>query len=173
MTLVVILALVLLITVLATFLIIENNRKKAEEFKRKLYKERHQATLDYYKRQLEHYVSLKLIRPKHITYFEAISRNFFVVQPKTDENLELLEGTLERLCNAINAQVAIANEASLREALALQLIKFIHSLPSTGREYNTHFYTEFLPSLIIETISTPLAIKEQSAEQPLDDTVEA
>ena len=91
MTYVVFFALLLLITLLASYLKIESNRKKAIEAKKKLFNERVSHVNARLKTKLNELLDAKVIRPKYIPRIQAILSNFFVVQPHTDENLQQLE----------------------------------------------------------------------------------
>ncbi|KPH59641.1 hypothetical protein HJP15_17145 [Pseudoalteromonas sp. NEC-BIFX-2020_002] len=148
MTYVVFFAILLLITLLGSYLVIENNRRKAVEAKKKLFNARVTEVTNNLKAKLNEFSDAKILRPKYIARTQVIASNFFVVQPHTDENLLYLEGIIESLISTISSELAKTYVTGERDALAEKLDYFVADLPQTGIAYNHGFYREILPSLI-------------------------
>ncbi|MCQ8877548.1 hypothetical protein NQT69_05855 [Pseudoalteromonas shioyasakiensis] len=148
MTYVVFLALLLLITLLGTYLVIENNRRKAREAEKRLFNNRVIEVTNNLKAKLNEFCEAKIIKPKYIVRIQVIASNFFVVQPHTDENLLYLERIVDSFINTVNSELAKTYVTGERGKLAEQLSLFVAELPYGGIEYNRTFYYEILPSLI-------------------------
>ena len=76
MTYVVFFALLLLITLLYSYLKIESNRKKAIEARKKLFNERVSHVNSRLKAKLNDLLDAKIIRPKYVPRIQAIVNNF-------------------------------------------------------------------------------------------------
>ena len=148
MTYVVFLALLLLITLLGTYLVIENNRRKAREAEKRQFNNRVIEVTNNLKAKLNEFCAAKIIKPKYIARIQVIASNFFVVQPHTDENLLYLERIVDSLINTVNSELAKTYVTGERGQLSEQLSLFVAELPYGGIEYNRTFYYEILPSLI-------------------------
>lgn len=148
MTYVVFFALLLLITLLGSYLVIENNRRKAVEAKKKLFNARVAEVTKNLKLKLNEFCEAKVLRPKYIARIQMIASNFFVVQPHTDENLLYLERIVESLTSTISSELAKTYVTGERDALTEKLEFFVTDLPQAGIAYNHAFYHEILPSII-------------------------
>ncbi|MBQ4814076.1 hypothetical protein J8M20_22110 [Pseudoalteromonas luteoviolacea] len=167
MTYIVIVSIVLLITILGVYMVIENNRQKARDAEKRIFNERVKDITGLYKRKISEYVDCKLIRPKHAPKFNAIVSNFFVVQSHNDENLDRLEKVSELLLMQIGSELNKCRNNDNLELLSEQLFLFAAELPSTGIAYNKTFYAEVLPALI-SRIQTPDTYDADSANQNAD-----
>lgn len=161
MTYVVFFALLLLITLLASYLKIESNRKKAIEAKKKLFNERVSHVNARLKTKLNELLDAKIIRPKYIPRIQAILSNFFVVQPHTDENLQQLEDIADLLTNTLTNELIKVNQTNFIQPLIDNIQYFVSELPQQGILYNKNFYTNALPALISN-------IKTDDFSQPTD-----
>ena len=170
MNYVVFLALLLLITLLGSYLVIENNRRKALAAKKKLFNSRVSEVSANLKFKLNEYCEVKIIRPKYIPRMQVIVSNFFVVQPHTDENLLYLERITESLIGTINSELAKTYVTGERDALAERLDFFVSELPSTGIAYNKTFYHELLPSMIKVLTTSELSANSEDYEKAVDPT---
>ncbi|WP_063372961.1 hypothetical protein [Pseudoalteromonas luteoviolacea] len=167
MTYIVIVSIVLLITILGVYMVIESNRQKARDAEKRIFNERVKDITGLYKRKISEYVDCKLIRPKHAPKFNAIVSNFFVVQPHNDENLDRLEKVSELLLMQIGSELNKCRNNDNLELLSEQLFLFAAELPSTGIAYNKAFYTEVLPALI-SRIQTPDSYDADPVDQDSD-----
>jgi len=161
MTYVVFFALLLLITLLASYLKIESNRKKAIEAKKKLFNKRVSQVNARLKTKLNELLDAKVIRPKYIPRIQAILSNFFVVQPHTDENLQQLEDIADLLISTLTNELIKVNQTNFIQSLIDNIQYFVSELPQQGILYNKHFYTNALPALIS-------SIKTEDLSQPTD-----
>ena len=148
MTYVVFFALLLLITLLATYLKVESNRKKAIEARKKLFNERVSHVNTRLKTKLNELLDAKIIRPKYIPRIQAIVNNFFVVQPHTDENLQQLEDIADLLINTLSNELIKTNQTNIIQPLIDNIQYFVSELPQQGILYNKNFYINTLPPLI-------------------------
>lgn len=148
MTYVVFLALLLLITLLGTYLIIENNRRNAREAEKKLFNSRVTEVTNNLKAKLNEFCEAQIIKPKYIPRIQVIASNFFVVQQHSDENLLYLERIIDSFIATVSSELAKTYVTGERDKLAEQLSLFVAELPYGGIEYNRTFYYELLPSLI-------------------------
>lgn len=153
MTYVVFLALLLLITLLGTYLIIENNRRNALEAEKRLFNTRVAEVTSNLKSKLNEFCEAKIIKPKYIPRIQVIASNFFVVQPHTDENLLYLERIVDSFITTVSSELAKTYVTGEREKLEDQLSLFVAELPYGGIQYNRTFYYELLPSLL-KTLET-------------------
>ncbi|WP_024610340.1 hypothetical protein [Pseudoalteromonas sp. TB64] len=153
MTYVVFFALLLLITLLASYLKVESNRKKAIEAKKKLFNERVSHASTRVKLKLNELLDAKIIRPKYNARIQAIISNFFVVQPHTDENLQQLEDTADLLVNTLSNELMKTYQTNSNQSLIENIQYFVSELPQQGILYNKVFYRDALPHLI-ENIKT-------------------
>lgn len=154
MTLVVFFALLLLITLLGTYLIIENNRRKAIEAKKKAFNARVSEVTKQLKTKLNEYIDARIMRPKYSSRLQMITSNFFVVQPHTDDNLLHLENITDLFINTLNSELAKTYVTGDRDELINRIDFFVAELPLNGIAYNKVFYNEVLPSLI-STLKSP------------------
>ncbi|MEM5511795.1 hypothetical protein WNY79_02720 [Pseudoalteromonas sp. AS84] len=148
MTYVVFFALLLLITLLATYLKVESNRKKAIEARKKLFNERVSHVNTRLKTKLNDLLDAKIIRPKYVPRIQAIVNNFFVVQSHTDENLQQLEDTADLLINTLSNELIKTNQTNIIQPLIDNIQYFVSELPQQGILYNKNFYINTLPPLI-------------------------
>ena len=148
MTYVVFFALLLLITLLASYLKIESNRKKAIEAKKKQFNDRVTQVNSRLKTKLNELVEAHVIAPKFIPRIQVIVSNFFVVQPHTDENLQSLEDTADLLINTLSSEFLKAQQTDTIQVLSDNIKYFVAELPNQGILYNKAFYKEALPNLI-------------------------
>lgn len=173
MTLVVFFALLLLITLLGTYLIIENNRRKALEAKKKEFNTRVSEVTNQLKAKLNEYIDAKIMRPKYSSRLQLLTSNFFVVQPHTDENLLHLEKVTDSLINTLNSELAKTYVTGERDELAKRIDFFVAELPQGGIAYNKTFYHEMLPPLISMLKSPELSSDElDNNEKVLEQTHE-
>lgn len=154
MTYVVFFAILLLITLLGTYLVIENNRRNAREAEKKLFNNRVAEVTNNLKGKLNYFCEAHILRPKYIPRLQVIASNFFVVQPHSDENLLYLERIVESFISTVNSELTKSFITGDRDKLADQLSLFVAELPYAGIEYNRAFYYEILPSLI-KTLESP------------------
>lgn len=148
MTYVVFFALLLLITLLYSYLKIESNRKKAIEARKKLFNERVSHVNSRLKVKLNDLLDAKIIRPKYVPRIQAIVNNFFVVQSHTDENLQQLEDTADLLINTLSNELIKTNQTNVIQPLIDNIQYFVSELPQQGILYNKSFYLNTLPPLI-------------------------
>lgn len=141
-------ALLLLATLLATYMKIESNRKKIIKAKRKLFHERATYVKLSLKAKLNELLDAKLIRPKYISRIQAIVNNFFVVQSYTEENLQRLEDITRLLINTLSNELIKINQTSFIQPLIDNVERFVEELPQQGIHYNREFYINTLPMLI-------------------------
>jgi hypothetical protein len=160
-------AIVLLITLLAVYLVLENNRKKAIEAEKKQFNERLNDTTNAFKRKVSELVDMKALRPKHAPKVNSIVSNFFVVQAHNEENLSLLEAISNKFITVMNAEINKCLTTRNVDLLAEQLMFFISELPSSGIAFNKKFYKEILPALIV-LVNTPEPIIEDDEEDSLE-----
>ncbi len=148
MTYVVFFALLLLITLLASYLKVESNRKKAIEARKKLFNERVSHVNTRLKTKLNDLLDAKIIRPKYVPRIQAIVNNFFVVQSHTDENLQQLEDIADLLINTLSNELIKTNQTNIIQPLIDNIQYFVSELPQQGILYNKSFYINTLPPLI-------------------------
>jgi hypothetical protein len=163
MTYIVFVTILLLITLLGSYLVVENNRKKAIEAKKKLFNDRVAQTHTRLKIKLNELLEAKVIRPKYIQRFQAIVGNFFVVQAHTEENLQKLEAISSLLINTLSAELIKVYQNDDRQAFADRIQYFVAELPQQGILYNKSFYHDILPALI-----TTLHTEENSQDTDIN-----
>ncbi|MBE0368658.1 hypothetical protein [Pseudoalteromonas aurantia] len=146
--------LVLLITLLGVYVVIENNRKKARDAEKKIFNDRLKNITSQFKSRTAEFVDAKALRPKYSPKINAIVGNFFVVQPHTEENLDQLERVAEQFVMSVVFELNKCRETGNIDLLADQLQYFVAELPSSGIAFNKEFYHEILPALIV-MIKTP------------------
>ncbi|RJE75851.1 hypothetical protein BGP78_16020 [Pseudoalteromonas sp. MSK9-3] len=146
--------LVLLITLLGVYVVIENNRKKAREAEKKVFNDRLKKITSQFKSKTAEFVEAKALRPKYSPKVNAIVGNFFVVQAHTEENLDQLERIAEQFIYCVVSELNKCRENGNLDLLSDQLQYFVAELPTSGISYNKEFYQEILPALII-MIKTP------------------
>ncbi|NOU49596.1 hypothetical protein HG263_03445 [Pseudoalteromonas sp. JBTF-M23] len=154
MSYIVFFTLLLLITLLGVYVVIENNRKKAREAEKKIFNARLKEVTDNFKAKTAEYVDAKVLRPKYAPKVNAIVGNFFVVQAHTEANLNQLEKISEQFTRAVGTELGKSRVTGNKDQLAEQLQYFVAELPSSGIAYNKDFYYEILPALIA-LIKTP------------------
>lgn len=148
MSLIVYLSVILLITLLGTYLVIENNRKKAESAKKAQYQAKYQKLNNALKEQVKLLSDARFIKPKDATSLQSISNHFFVVQTKTEENLQLLEQLVDSLVFVFASEMNKTLITLDKETLTKQLQHFIADLPKSGIGFNQEFYQQQLPAMI-------------------------
>ncbi|HCV01158.1 hypothetical protein AAEU31_10825 [Pseudoalteromonas sp. SSMSWG5] len=148
MSYIVFLALLLLITLLGCYWMVESNRRKAIEAEKKRFNQRVKEINNDFKSKLIDFSEGKLIRPKNVSRLSQITSNFFVVQAHNEENLAHLEYISDLLINTIIMEASKAQTPEELDQLADRLQYFMAELPYNGIEYNKSFYQESLPSLI-------------------------
>jgi hypothetical protein len=146
--------LILLITLLGVYVVIENNRKKAREAEKKMFNDRLKRINSQFKFKTAEFVEAKALRPKYSPKVNAIVGNFFVVQAHTEENLDKLERIAEQFIHCVTNELNKCRGNGNLDLLADQLQYFVAELPTSGISYNKEFYQEILPALII-MIKTP------------------
>jgi hypothetical protein len=158
MSYVVFFALLLLITLLASYLVIENNRRVAAEMRKKQFNDRVTQVKVRLKSKLSVLIDDRISTPKHISSIQAIVGNYFVVQPHTDENLEQLENLTDSLIDTLGSALFLLNGTDNKQILTDKIQYFAEELPSQGVRYNRTFYKNTLPILIknlaIESLPT-------------------
>jgi len=167
MTYIVFFTIVLLIALLGVFLSIENSKKKAEQLKKQIFSERQNHAVSHFKNQTAQYIEAKILRPKHSHNLQAIASNFFVVQAHNEDNLTVLETTLENLTTSLNSELAKTNITGDKETIANNILTFINELPRSARDYNNTFYTQILPALIVSLQTPELTFDETIDEDAL------
>ncbi|ALQ08534.1 hypothetical protein EU508_08490 [Pseudoalteromonas fuliginea] len=153
MTYVVFFSLLLLITLLGSYLIVENNRRIASETKKRIFNDRVSKISTRLKSKLNELLDVKVIRPKHVPRVQAIVSNFFVVQAHNDDNLQKLEDVTDLLVSTLSNELNKTYQTNSAKSLIDNLQHFIAELPHQGILYNKAFYDTELPSLIF-TIQT-------------------
>ncbi|PAJ74379.1 hypothetical protein CJF42_10780 [Pseudoalteromonas sp. NBT06-2] len=164
MTYIVFFTIVLLIALLGVFLSIENSKKKAELLKKQIFVERQNHAVSQFKNQIPQYIEAKILRPKHSHNIQAIASNFFVVQAHNEDNLAVLEATLESLTTNLNSELAKTNITGDKETITNNIITFINELPKNARDFNHEFYSQIMPALIV-TLQTPDLSFEETTEE--------
>ncbi|WP_404339527.1 hypothetical protein [Pseudoalteromonas mariniglutinosa] len=163
-------ALLLLITLLGCYLVIENNRRKAIEAKKKCFNNRVKEVNYHFKNEMIRLSEEKIIRPKHVDRLVMICNNFFVVQAQNEENLAKLEHIIDLLTNTINTELNSAQLTNDQSSLSDRMQYFISELPHHGIAYNKIFYTEILPSLITSIKYQAQVDSELEHTPPCDDS---
>ncbi len=148
---VVFLALLLLITLLGCYWIVENNRQKAIEAEKKRFNQRVKEINNDFKNKLITLSEDKVIRPKNVARLSQITSNYFVVQAHNEENLAYLEYISDLLIKTITIEKSHVQSPVQLDQLADKLQHFLSELPNKGIEYNQSFYKNTLP-LLIEVI---------------------
>ncbi|MCF6435133.1 hypothetical protein [Pseudoalteromonas sp. MMG022] len=173
MSYIVFFTLLLLITLLGVYVVIENNRKKAREAEKKIFNNRLKEITTHFKQRTAEYVDAKILRPKYAPKINAIVGNFFVVQAHTEANLTQLEVVSELFTRTVGTELGKCRVTGNTELLAEQLQYFVAELPSNGIAYNKDFYYEILPALItlIKTPDVPMNLEID--EEPLEDSAQS
>ncbi|MBQ4833234.1 hypothetical protein J8L70_08275 [Pseudoalteromonas sp. MMG010] len=151
-------SLLLLITLLRSYLAIEKNRRIADKIKKQQYNERIDQVKSRLKRKLIILQSNISIKANHLASFNSIVGNFYVVQPHTDEKLEQLEDIVELLISTLNHSIRVLEHTENKQILCDKVEQFVEQLPNQGRLFNHCFYTTVLPTLIksLEISTAPL-----------------
>lgn len=182
MTYVVFFAIILLITLLASYLLIESNRKKTLEAKKKRFNERVLNTHIRLKTKLSELAEAGVINNKHLARIQLVVTNFFVVQPYTDENLQKLEDLSALLITTLNEEITKTYTRNSTQQLTVNIQYFIAQLPAQGILFNKTFYYDILPSLIVDITTQEItqdieiqddnkqAMAAQNDEQIINDT---
>lgn len=169
MSLIVYLSVILLITLLGTYLVIENNRKKAESAKKAQYQAKYQKLNNTLKDQIKILSDARFIRPKDVNSLQSISNHFFVVQPKTEDNLQLLEQLVDSLVFVFASEMNKTLITHDKETLTKQLQLFIADLPKSGIGFNQDFYQQQLPAMITLLKTPDINLTEATENIVLDD----
>jgi hypothetical protein len=173
MTYIVFFTIVLLIVLLGVFLSIESSKKKAEQLKKQVFTDRQNQANTHFKEQIAQYVEAKILRPKHSQNLNAVASNFFVVQAHNEDNLTILEATLENLTSSLNTELAKTNITGDKEIIANNILTFINELPRSARDYNNTFYAQILPALIVSLQTPDLSFEETTEDdEQLAETAE-
>jgi len=175
MTYIVFFTIILLIALLGFFLSIESSKKKAELLKKQVFTDRQNQAISHFKEQITQYVEAKILRPKHSQNLNAIASNFFVVQAHNEDNLTILETTIESLTTCLNSELAKTNITGDKETVANNILTFINELPRSARDYNNVFYTQILPALIVSLQTADLSFEETTDEDEqvhLEETID-
>ncbi|MCF2847187.1 hypothetical protein NH514_02015 [Pseudoalteromonas sp. ACER1] len=171
MSYIVFLALLLLITLLGCYWVVESNRRKAIEAEKKRFNQRVKEINNDFKNKLIDFSEGKIIRPKNISRLNMITSNYFVVQAHNEENLTYLEFISDLLINTIIMEASKAQSPEEIDQLADRLQYFMAELPNNGIEYNKAFYQEALPSLIeVIKYQPPTDLQD---DQPLAQSTQA
>ncbi|MBQ4846924.1 hypothetical protein [Pseudoalteromonas sp. MMG005] len=160
--------LVLLITLLGVYVVIENNRKKARDAEKKIFNDRLKNITSQFKSRTAEFVDAKALRPKYSPKINAIVGNFFVVQPHTEENLDQLERVAEQFVMSVVFELNKCRETGNIDLLADQLQYFVAELPSSGIAFNKEFYHEILPALIVMIKTPDQGPSTPQSEEPTD-----
>ncbi|MBQ4849457.1 hypothetical protein [Pseudoalteromonas sp. MMG012] len=160
--------LVLLITLLGVYVVIENNRKKARDAEKKIFNDRLKNITSQFKSRTAEFVDAKALRPKYSPKINAIVGNFFVVQPHTEENLDQLERVAEQFVMSVVFELNKCRETGNIDLLADQLQYFVAELPSSGIAFNKEFYHEILPALIVMIKTPDQGPSKPQSEEPTD-----
>lgn len=166
MTWVVILSILLLITTLAVYKVIDKERQQRLALEKQYNNERITNVSQSLKLNLQEYIALELLTPKQLAALLAITNNFFVVQPRNEQNITYLEFiSAELMASFATAQqhAALNNqEAQLEE----KINDFINELPTKGVDYNYGFYHDYLPVLLLAlTAQNPSPSHEEEIDQ--------
>lgn len=168
MTYVVFFAIMLLITLLASYLVIESNRKKTLETKKRLFNERVLNAHLRLKTKLSELVDAGVINNKYLARIQLVVTNFFVVQPYTDENLQRLEDLSALLITTLNEEITKTYIRNSTQELSINIQYFIAQLPAQGILFNKTFYHDILPSLIVniktQEITQHIEIKDDHGQ---------
>ncbi|MBQ4862826.1 hypothetical protein J8L98_14155 [Pseudoalteromonas sp. MMG013] len=160
--------LVLLITLLGVYVVIENNRKKARDAEKKIFNDRLKNITSQFKSRTAEFVDAKALRPKYSPKINAIVGNFFVVQPHTEENLDQLERVAEQFVMSVVFELNKCRETGNIDLLADQLQYFVAELPTSGIAFNKEFYHEILPALIVMIKTPDQGPSTPQSEEPTD-----
>ena len=173
MNYIIIATIVLLITLLGVYLVIENNRQKAKNAEKQLYNQRHNEVTYHFKSKVSDFVSAGALPSRHSGTINTIVNNFFVVQPHTEDNLNQLERIVELFILTVGEEVHFHRENDDMETLKDKLVAFAKELPTNGTAYNKDFYYESLPALITLLKSSDVdQPREASSEEATHDNEE-
>lgn len=150
MTYVVVLALLLLITLLGSYLLIENNRKKTLKENKRLFNERVASSQKRLKTKLNELHEAKAINIKHLQRIQAIANNYFVVQAHTEENLTNLEALCDQLIHILTEELSKTYRSNDSQAFNDSTKQFVDELPAQGILFNKSFYQQTLPTLLLK-----------------------
>jgi hypothetical protein len=166
--------LILLITLLGVYVVIENNRKKAREAEKKIFNDRLKEITTHFKIRTQEYVDAKILRPKYAPKINAIVSNFFVVQAHTEQNLNQLEQVSAQFTRTVGAELGKCHDVGRLDLLAEQLQYFVAELPTAGIAYNKDFYYEILPALItlIKTPDLPAELQQEDSDADSEESSE-
>ena len=165
MVFVVILTLILLITLLGVYMVIERNREKAREAQRRMFNARVKQVQQRFQSHLHEYEEARILRPKHVPQLNAICSNFFVVQGHNEDNLTYLEYISERVLQTLDSELAKSYVRNDIDTLAERIQYFISELPTRGIEFNAAFYHDILPTLLTQLTSSDLSDHEQLKDE--------
>jgi hypothetical protein len=148
MTYIIIATIVLLITLLGVYLVIESNRKKAKNAEKLVFNQRHNEVTLHFKSKTSEFVAAGAIPAKYSGTINTIVNNFFVVQAHSEDNLNQLERIVELFILTVGEEVHKHRESDSMDKLKDKMTAFAKELPTNGVAYNKSFYYESLPSMI-------------------------
>lgn len=148
MTYTIIATIVLLITLLGVYLVIENNRQKAKNAEKQIFNQRHSEVTAHFKAKTSEFVAAGAIPSKYSGNINTIVNNFFVVQAHSEDNLNQLERIVELFILTVGEEVHKHREKDTMDTLKDKMTAFAKELPTSGVAYNKNFYFESLPSMI-------------------------
>lgn len=168
MTYLIIATIVLLITLLGVYLVIENNRKKAKNAEKQIFNQRHNEVTLHFKTKTSEFVAAGAIPSKHSGTINTIVNNFFVVQAHTEDNLNQLERIVELFILTVGEEVHKHREKDTMDTLKDTMTAFAKELPSNGVAYNKDFYYESLPAMITLLKTADIADVESEDKDDTD-----
>ena len=148
MNYIIIATIVLLITLLGVYLVIENNRQKAKNAEKQIFNQRHNEVTLHFKTKTSEFVAAGALPSKYSGTVNAIVNNFFVVQAHSEDNLNQLERIVELFILTVGEEVHKHREKDTMDSLKDTLTAFAKELPTNGVAYNRDFYFESLPAMI-------------------------
>ncbi len=149
MNYIIIATIVLLITLLGVYLVIENNRRRAKNAEKQVFNQRHNEVILHFKTKTSEFVAAGAIASKYSGTINTIVNNFFVVQAHTEDNLNQLERIVELFILTVGEEVHKHREEDTMDTLKDTMAAFAKELPTNGVAYNKDFYYESLPAMII------------------------
>lgn len=144
---VVFLAITLLITLLTTYMVIENNRKKAIALEKKQQNERIEVAANRFKSVVSNLGKLRVVKPRDTNLLQQISSHYFVMQPKNDKTIAQYEQTINLLADVFEQELDKHQLREDKHLFAKNVYLFMAELPKAGHQYTAEFYLHELPSL--------------------------
>ncbi|GMM82838.1 hypothetical protein [Pseudoalteromonas sp. MTN2-4] len=168
MNYIIIATIVLLITLLGVYLVIENNRKKAKNAEKQVFNQRHNEVTLHFKTKTSEFVAAGAIASKYSGTINTIVNNFFVVQAHTEDNLNQLERIVELFILTVGEEVHKHREHDTMDTLKDTMTAFAKELPTNGVAYNKDFYYESLPAMITLLKTADIADVESQDKDETD-----